>query len=98
MRRRLSTLRELVSGVLWSRLPLTGTLGHVNVYLLEMQGGWALFDTGSNTEACREDSAARTGDGLLASFAAATGDRHSLSSGPRWAGWLVGIASAPRYK
>ena len=48
------TAQELVSGVLWSRLPLTGTLGHVNVYLLEMQGGWVLIDTGSNTEACRE--------------------------------------------
>lgn len=33
-------------GVLWARLPLPFRLDHVNVYLLEDDGGWAILDAG----------------------------------------------------
>lgn len=38
--------REVVPGILWLRLALPFALDHVNVYLIEDQGGWALLDTG----------------------------------------------------
>src|SRR5688572_27563955 len=36
-------------GVRWLRLPLPFRLDHVNVYLLEDDDGWAVFDTGIRT-------------------------------------------------
>jgi len=40
-------------GVQWMRLPLPYRLNHVNIYLIEDDGGWAVLDTGLATEACR---------------------------------------------
>ena len=40
-------------GVQWLRLPLPYRLNHVNIYLIEDDGGWAVLDTGLATEACR---------------------------------------------
>lgn len=40
-------------GILWLRLPLPYALDHVNLYLLEDEGGWALFDTGLGDERSR---------------------------------------------
>ena len=37
---------ELNGDVLWGRLPVPGLLGHVNVWLLPVPGGWWLADTG----------------------------------------------------
>jgi len=37
---------EIAPGIHWLRLPLPFQLDHVNVYLLEDQGGWTLLDTG----------------------------------------------------
>lgn len=37
---------ELRCEVLWGRLPVPGTLGHVNVWLLPEPGGWWLVDSG----------------------------------------------------
>ena len=37
---------EIASGVLWLRLPLPYALDHVNIFLFEEDGGWAVFDTG----------------------------------------------------
>lgn len=43
---------EVAPGILWTRLPLPFRLDHVNVYLIEDEGGWAVFDTGiANGEA-----------------------------------------------
>jgi glyoxylase-like metal-dependent hydrolase (beta-lactamase superfamily II) len=36
----------IAPGILWLRLALPFALNHVNLYLLEERGGWALFDTG----------------------------------------------------
>ena len=37
---------EIAPGILWLRLALPFQLNHVNIYLLEDDGGWAVLDTG----------------------------------------------------
>ncbi|HEX3983299.1 MAG TPA: MBL fold metallo-hydrolase [Acidisoma sp.] len=37
---------EIAEGILWLRLPLPLRLDHVNVYLIEDEGGFAVIDTG----------------------------------------------------
>jgi glyoxylase-like metal-dependent hydrolase (beta-lactamase superfamily II) len=37
---------EVAEGILWLRLALPFALDHVNLYLIEDRGGWAVFDTG----------------------------------------------------
>ena len=39
-------VREVAPGILWMRFALPFLLNHVNVYLIEEDGGWAAFDTG----------------------------------------------------
>lgn len=46
-------LVAIAPGVRWLRLPLPYRLDHVNIYLIEDDGGWAVLDTGLATEACR---------------------------------------------
>ena len=46
-------LIEIVPGVQWFRLPLPYRLDHVNIYLIESDGGWTVLDTGLGTDACR---------------------------------------------
>ncbi|MEJ0008766.1 MAG: MBL fold metallo-hydrolase [Steroidobacteraceae bacterium] len=49
-------------GVWWLRMPLPISLDHINLWLLEDGGGYALVDTGMATDAAREtwDHLART--------------------------------------
>lgn len=42
-------VKEIADGLLWVRIPLPYVLDHVNIYLLEDGGGWAVIDTGTNT-------------------------------------------------
>jgi len=42
------------SGIVWLRMPLPFTLGHINVWLLEDDGGWAIVDTGVNVDEARD--------------------------------------------
>lgn len=44
---------EIADGILWTRLPLPFRLDHVNVYLIEDDGGFAVLDTGVDTPAGR---------------------------------------------
>src|SRR5256885_1747842 len=46
-------LIEVAPGVQWLRLPLPYRLNHVNIYLIEDDGGWAVLDTGLGTDDCR---------------------------------------------
>jgi glyoxylase-like metal-dependent hydrolase (beta-lactamase superfamily II) len=39
-------LTEVAPGILWLRLALPFQLNHVNIYLIEHDGGWAVVDTG----------------------------------------------------
>lgn len=53
-------LHVIAPGVGWSRMPVPGSLKHINVWTLDDAGGTALVDTGMNTSLTRE-----TWDGLL---------------------------------
>lgn len=46
-------LVDIAPGIQWLRLPLPYRLNHVNLYLIEDDGGWAVLDTGLGTDACR---------------------------------------------
>jgi glyoxylase-like metal-dependent hydrolase (beta-lactamase superfamily II) len=46
-------LVEIAPGVLWLRLALPFQLNHVNVYLIEDEGGWAVLDTGLGDDETR---------------------------------------------
>jgi glyoxylase-like metal-dependent hydrolase (beta-lactamase superfamily II) len=41
-------------GILWLRMPLPFSLGHINLWLLEDDGGWTIVDTGVDIEESRE--------------------------------------------
>jgi glyoxylase-like metal-dependent hydrolase (beta-lactamase superfamily II) len=45
--------REIAAGLLWLRLPVPGSLAHINVWLIEDGEAWLLVDTGMATEATR---------------------------------------------
>ena len=45
---------ELEGGVLWIRLPIPGSLRHINVWLVPGRRGWFLVDTGMKTDDVRE--------------------------------------------
>ncbi len=45
---------EAAPGILWARLPLPFSLDHVNVYLIEDGGGFAVLDTGIGTNRTKE--------------------------------------------
>jgi glyoxylase-like metal-dependent hydrolase (beta-lactamase superfamily II) len=47
-------LIALAEDVGWARLPIPGSLKHINVWVLEDGDGVALVDTGLNIRACRE--------------------------------------------
>jgi glyoxylase-like metal-dependent hydrolase (beta-lactamase superfamily II) len=44
--------REVLPGVFILELPLPFSLGLINVYLVRLQDGWMLIDTGMDTEPC----------------------------------------------
>lgn len=45
---------DLEPGIKWLRLPLPFQLAHINVWLLQDAGGWAVVDTGLGTKTTRE--------------------------------------------
>jgi glyoxylase-like metal-dependent hydrolase (beta-lactamase superfamily II) len=45
---------ELAEGIGWTRSPVPGALNHINIWLLEDEGGVAIVDTGLNMAAARE--------------------------------------------
>jgi glyoxylase-like metal-dependent hydrolase (beta-lactamase superfamily II) len=45
---------DVAPGIRWLRLPLPHRLDHVNIFLIENDGGWTGFDTGLGTDACKE--------------------------------------------
>lgn len=45
---------QLADGVGWTRSPVPGSLKHINLWLLEDEGGIAIVDTGLNIPAARE--------------------------------------------
>ena len=47
------TTLEVAPGVRWLRMPLPFQLDHINLWLLEDQGGWTIVDTGIGNEQTR---------------------------------------------
>jgi glyoxylase-like metal-dependent hydrolase (beta-lactamase superfamily II) len=47
-------LIEIAAGVGWARLPIPGSLKHINVWVLEEDGAVTLVDTGLDIAPCRE--------------------------------------------
>jgi glyoxylase-like metal-dependent hydrolase (beta-lactamase superfamily II) len=45
---------ELAPGLLWARFSLPFLLNHVNIYLIEDHGGWAVVDTGLGTQRTKD--------------------------------------------
>lgn len=43
-------ITEIRPGILWLRLALPFQLNHVNIYMIEHDGGWAVIDTGIGTD------------------------------------------------
>ncbi len=48
-------LHALEGGVRWARIRLSGSLGHINSWVLDDGDGVAICDTGMNLDPCRED-------------------------------------------
>lgn len=46
--------REVGPGVFWLRMPMPSRLNHINVWLIEEDGGWTVVDTGIPDERTRE--------------------------------------------
>lgn len=44
---------DVAPGIRWLRLPLPYRLDHVNIYLIENEGGWTALDSGLGTEDCK---------------------------------------------
>ena len=74
-------LTEVAPGILWLRLALPFQLNHVNIYLIEHEGGWAVVDTGIGT-----DQTKATWDAVFVGSAEGredhAADRHAFASRP----------------
>ncbi len=47
------TVTDVAPGIRWLRLPLPYRLDHVNIYLIENEGGWTALDSGLGTDDCK---------------------------------------------
>jgi glyoxylase-like metal-dependent hydrolase (beta-lactamase superfamily II) len=47
------TVTDIAPGIRWLRLPLPYRLDHVNIYLIENEGGWTALDSGLGDDACK---------------------------------------------
>ena len=45
---------EVADGIQWLRMPLPFVLGHINLWLLKDNDGWAIVDTGVGADDCRD--------------------------------------------
>jgi glyoxylase-like metal-dependent hydrolase (beta-lactamase superfamily II) len=48
------SVTDIAPGIRWLRLPLPYRLDHVNIYLIENDGGWTALDSGLGDDACKE--------------------------------------------
>jgi glyoxylase-like metal-dependent hydrolase (beta-lactamase superfamily II) len=48
------SVTDIAPGIRWLRLPLPYRLDHVNIYLIENEGGWTALDSGLGDDACKE--------------------------------------------
>jgi glyoxylase-like metal-dependent hydrolase (beta-lactamase superfamily II) len=48
------SVTDIAPGIRWLRLPLPYRLDHVNIYLIENDGGWTALDSGLGDDACKQ--------------------------------------------
>jgi glyoxylase-like metal-dependent hydrolase (beta-lactamase superfamily II) len=48
------SVTDIAPGIRWLRLPLPYRLDHVNIYLIENDGGWTALDSGLGDDPCKE--------------------------------------------
>jgi len=48
------TVTDIAPGIRWLRLPLPYRLDHVNIYLIQNEGGWTALDSGLGTDECKQ--------------------------------------------
>jgi len=46
--------KEVEAGIFWLRMPLPFALNHINLWLIKDKNGWAIVDTGYNTDETRD--------------------------------------------
>ena len=83
------TTQRVAEGIHWLRMPLPFELEHINVWLLEDDGGWAIVDTGISTGTSKDiwrEVFADTMRGLPATHVIAT---HLHPDHIGCAGWLT---------
>jgi glyoxylase-like metal-dependent hydrolase (beta-lactamase superfamily II) len=88
-------LIEIADGIGWARLPVPGSLKHINVWLLEDEDGVAIVDTGLDIPASRESWEALIGGPLAGRRVSRIIVTHFHPDHIGLAGWLVERFSAP---
>lgn len=86
---------EVAPGVRWIRLPMPFRLDHINVWALDDGEGWALVDTGLNTEATVKAWQALLADGPMARPLTNVYVTHMHPDHVGLAGWFTRRAGVP---
>ncbi|WP_219895178.1 MBL fold metallo-hydrolase [Aquisediminimonas profunda] len=47
-------ITRIAEGICWARIPMPGSLGHINSWLLDDEDGWAVVDTGMQLKTCSD--------------------------------------------
>jgi glyoxylase-like metal-dependent hydrolase (beta-lactamase superfamily II) len=88
-------LLEVAPGVLWLRVPLPFRLNHVNIYLIEDGGGWAVLDTGIANKVTQDIWEALVSGPLAGSKLTRLIVTHYHPDHIGLAGWLAGRFGLP---
>ncbi|MET1109915.1 MAG: MBL fold metallo-hydrolase [Allosphingosinicella sp.] len=88
-------LVALADGVGWARLPIPGSLRHINIWVLDDGEGVALVDTGLDIPPCREAWEALFGGPLAGRSVTRVICTHFHPDHLGLAGWLTGRFDAP---
>jgi len=80
---------QVAPGLVWLRMPLPFALGHINLWLLEDDGGWAIVDTGIFTEDCQNVWRRTFADAMDEQAAARVIVTHLHPDHSGLAGWLT---------
>lgn len=86
---------EVAPGVRWIRLPMPFRLDHINVWAVDDGDGWALVDTGLNTEATVQAWQALLAEGPMARPLTGVFVTHMHPDHIGLAGWFTRRADVP---
>lgn len=89
------SLHRLADGLRWARIQMPGSLGHINCWVLDDDGGVAICDTGMNLPICITDWEAILGGPLAATPVTRIFGTHFHPDHIGLAGWLADRFGAP---